>query len=62
MKMMISLRESRGALSYAICFDIPPHQLLYLTIVCTEDTHMKKKKRWQTGETVDAGARSNAEY
>lgn len=40
MKMMISLSSSRG-LSYAICFDIPPHQLLYLTILCTG--HKKRK-------------------
>lgn len=31
-----SLSSSRG-LSYAIYFYIPPHQLLYLTILCTED-------------------------
>lgn len=37
MKMMISLSWSRG-LSHAIYFDIPPHQLLYLTILCTEST------------------------
>lgn len=42
MKMMISLSSSRG-LSYAIYFDIPPHQLLYLTILCTEVVKKKIK-------------------
>lgn len=56
MKMMISLSSSRG-LSYAIYFDIPPHQLLYLTILCTEDI-----KSLQTGENMVAGAYSNTEY
>lgn len=37
MKMMISLSWSLG-LSHTIYFDIPPHQLLYLTILCTEST------------------------
>ena len=44
MEMMISLPSSRG-LSYAIYFDIPPHQLLYLTILCTEDAKKKKSKK-----------------
>lgn len=67
MEMMISLPSSRG-LSYAIYFDIPPHQLLYLTILCTEDAKKKKSKKrkkkrcGQTGEDVVAGAYSNTEY
>lgn len=55
MKMMISLSSSRG-LSYAIYFDIPPHQLHYLTILCTEDI-----KSLQTGENMVAGAYSKTE-
>lgn len=42
-KMMISPSSSWG-LSYAICFDIPPHQLLYLTILRGEE-HKKKACR-----------------
>jgi len=55
-KIMISLSSSQG-LSCAICFDIPPHQLLYLTILCREDI-----KSRQTGENTVAGAYSNIEY
>lgn len=44
-------------LSCAICFGITPHQLLYLTILCTEDI-----KSLQTGENMAAGVYSNTEY
>lgn len=57
-KMMISPSSSWG-LSYAICFDIPPHQLLYLTILRGEE---HKKKGLQAGENMVAGAYSITEY
>lgn len=41
--MIISPSSSWG-LSYAICLDIPPHQLLYLTILRREE-HKKKACR-----------------
>lgn len=44
-KMMISPSSSLG-LSYAICFDIPPHQLLYLTILRGEE-HKKRPAGWR---------------
>lgn len=47
------LSSSRGLL-YAIYFDIPPHQLLYLTILCTQRIWEKKKSQ-QPGENMVLG-------